>query len=202
MRYSLPSSPHPPPTPLHVSLALKPEPSDSLHVQQLTKLQPHLQCLMIQVQMNLQDPDSLSCSPIWVGKRQSWGQARQRETQEGRRPGQRALLGSVGVCRAGSSFDPLLIPAEPVSYLLRGVSDLGRVFDGGERTEERLDKQEGGIRIDRIWKDPNGGSRDCGAREGLADPAGSRGHTVGCDETPERRLRKVHAVAVDKVKLE
>lgn len=37
--------------------------------------------------------------------------------------------------------------------------------------------------------------------EGLGDPAGSRGHTVGCDETPERRLRKLHTVAVDKVKL-
>lgn len=37
--------------------------------------------------------------------------------------------------------------------------------------------------------------------EGLVDPIGSWGHTVGCDETPERRLRKPHTVAVGKVKL-
>lgn len=37
--------------------------------------------------------------------------------------------------------------------------------------------------------------------EGPDDPAGSWGHTVGCDETPERRLRKPHTVAVGKVKL-
>lgn len=37
--------------------------------------------------------------------------------------------------------------------------------------------------------------------EGLVDPAGSWGHKAGCDETPERRLRKPHTVAVGKVKL-
>ena len=36
---------------------------------------------------------------------------------------------------------------------------------------------------------------------GLIDPIGSRGHMAGCDETPKRRLRKLHSAAVDKVKL-
>lgn len=85
---------------------------------------------MIQVQMNLQDPDSpslqahLGCEipGLGPGKRDPGGQE----------AWARGLLGSLGVCKAGSPQDSLLIPPEPVSCLPGGVSNLKGVFDGRE----------------------------------------------------------------------
>lgn len=65
---------------------------------------------MIQVQMNLQDPDSLSLQPHLGCETLGLGPGKTERDTGGQEAWAKGLLGSVGVCRAGS---PLGFTAYP-----------------------------------------------------------------------------------------
>lgn len=119
---------HPPP---HVSPAPKPEaPGQFGCPTALTKSQ----CPMIQVQMNLQDPDSPSLQAHLGCETPTLGQARAREARE-QESWARAFLGSVGVCEAGSLWASLLMLPKPASRLPGGARRPHRVPDGREEAK-------------------------------------------------------------------